>query len=275
MRLSDFLEEVGKPIAYYPALAKVLGGVREAIFLCQFAYWHGKQHDSDGWIYKTQEEIEEETGLDPNEQRAARLQLKRLNVLHEKKVGLPAKNHYYFNWEVLDRLFCNKLGGKNIDEDLVNTIDIFKSTLKSLGLLGYQRALKSNIKAEIVDYATVLIDNKGICHLCGRSIIYGPGQKGARLQFDHVVPLSKGGTHTWSNIKPAHARCNLLKNNGKDTTSRSDSGQPVVRTPDNQSFGLRTTYIYRDYLKDYYRDYYRERKPFFKKSIRRGKETFP
>ena len=28
---------------------------------------------------------------------------------------------------------------------------------------------------------------------------------------DHVVPLAKGGTHTWDNVKLAHFRCNTLK----------------------------------------------------------------
>lgn len=28
---------------------------------------------------------------------------------------------------------------------------------------------------------------------------------------EHVVPISKGGTHTWDNTVPAHAKCNFLK----------------------------------------------------------------
>jgi 5-methylcytosine-specific restriction endonuclease McrA len=30
---------------------------------------------------------------------------------------------------------------------------------------------------------------------------------------DHVVPLNRGGTHTWSNVQAAHLRCNMSKNN--------------------------------------------------------------
>lgn len=30
---------------------------------------------------------------------------------------------------------------------------------------------------------------------------------------DHVVPISKGGTHTWSNVKLAHHYCNTIKSN--------------------------------------------------------------
>ena len=28
---------------------------------------------------------------------------------------------------------------------------------------------------------------------------------------DHIIPLSKGGTHTWDNVQCAHARCNSVK----------------------------------------------------------------
>lgn len=29
--------------------------------------------------------------------------------------------------------------------------------------------------------------------------------------IDHIVPMSKGGGHTWENVQLAHARCNILK----------------------------------------------------------------
>ena len=29
--------------------------------------------------------------------------------------------------------------------------------------------------------------------------------------IDHVVPLVKGGTHTWDNVRLAHKKCNTLK----------------------------------------------------------------
>jgi len=55
MKLSDFLENVGRPIAYYPRLAQVVGGVKATVFLCQLIYWRGKESDKHGWIYKTAE----------------------------------------------------------------------------------------------------------------------------------------------------------------------------------------------------------------------------
>jgi len=28
---------------------------------------------------------------------------------------------------------------------------------------------------------------------------------------EHIIPISKGGTHTWDNVAPAHAKCNFEK----------------------------------------------------------------
>lgn len=28
---------------------------------------------------------------------------------------------------------------------------------------------------------------------------------------EHIIPISKGGTHTWDNVVPAHAECNFKK----------------------------------------------------------------
>lgn len=33
---------------------------------------------------------------------------------------------------------------------------------------------------------------------------------------DHVIPISKGGTHTWDNVKPAHYKCNIDKADNTD-----------------------------------------------------------
>jgi 5-methylcytosine-specific restriction endonuclease McrA len=43
------------------------------------------------------------------------------------------------------------------------------------------------------------------CHICWKRI------DGATCHIDHIVPLSKGGTHTRDNIAPACPECNLRK----------------------------------------------------------------
>lgn len=83
-----------RPVAYHPALAKLLGGVKQAIFVSQLLYWHDKGARSDGFIWKTQAEFTEETGLSRYEQETARSHLRKLGVLEEAKHGIPAKLHY-------------------------------------------------------------------------------------------------------------------------------------------------------------------------------------
>lgn len=85
---------LGSPIAYYTDFAKALGDALAGIFVSQMFYWHGKGADKDGWIYKTQQEIYEETGLTRRNQEAARKKAVKLDVLEEKRQGLPSKLYF-------------------------------------------------------------------------------------------------------------------------------------------------------------------------------------
>jgi len=125
--ISDSLKVVGKPIAYYPEIAKALGNVKSAIFVCQFLYWEGKQADKDGWIYKTQEEIYNETGLSRKEQESARKQLRELGILEEKLIGVPPVKHYKFDWGALDKLICNKGANQFVTFGQINMSETDKS----------------------------------------------------------------------------------------------------------------------------------------------------
>lgn len=102
MKLTDLFKELDRPVAYYPKLTAITGGATQTLFLCQFLYWTGKQRDPSGWIYKTQAEIEEETGLSRTEQETARKHLKRLGLLEERFKGLPRRLEFRPNLEELN-----------------------------------------------------------------------------------------------------------------------------------------------------------------------------
>lgn len=58
------------------------------------------------------------------------------------------------------------------------------------------------------------------CNICGKDIdLNAPRQAGSGdgweqgLHIDHVIPLSKGGTHSLDNCRPSHALCNIRKGN--------------------------------------------------------------
>ncbi|HZO87316.1 MAG TPA: hypothetical protein VFB38_03185 [Chthonomonadaceae bacterium] len=85
------------PVAFQPVFARIAGGASAGLFLSQLWYWHDKGADPDGWIYKTQSEIEEETCLTRWEQETARKALRQHGLVEEQKRGLPAKLYYRVN----------------------------------------------------------------------------------------------------------------------------------------------------------------------------------
>lgn len=83
-----------KPIAFNPIYVKIGCGINGALMLSQLVYWTSRTRNQDGWIYKTHEEWEQETGLTRREQDTARKTLKSLGFLTEKKAGVPCKLHF-------------------------------------------------------------------------------------------------------------------------------------------------------------------------------------
>ena len=71
-----------------------------------------------------------------------------------------------------------------------------------------------------IDLMVLYRRDKGICHLCGQPCdlndykILGDGSFKVGNNYptrDHVIPKSKGGEHSYQNIKLAHHRCNTLR----------------------------------------------------------------
>lgn len=66
-----------------------------------------------------------------------------------------------------------------------------------------------------IDLFEVIKKYNGICAICGRPVDVtdkGPGYiKKDYPTIDHIIPLSKGGTHTWGNVQLAHMICNSIK----------------------------------------------------------------
>lgn len=87
-------ELLKRPIAYHAILAKAFGSVNLALMWSQLYYWSDKTKDPDGWIYKTQAEMFEETGLSRKQQDTARELGRKLEVIEDKLSGNPPKIHY-------------------------------------------------------------------------------------------------------------------------------------------------------------------------------------
>lgn len=68
-----------------------------------------------------------------------------------------------------------------------------------------RRAMKFTTIVEDVSRDEIIARDGQDCYLCGEWVSI------REMTFDHVVPLSKGGTHTPENVKLAHRGCNSRK----------------------------------------------------------------
>lgn len=95
------IKGIGSPIAYFPKLAVYLESVTAAVFLGQMIYWHDKAI-SDLGVYKTSDEITQETGLTYREQSTARKKLSSLGLVTETNKRLEHRIYFKFHPDVFD-----------------------------------------------------------------------------------------------------------------------------------------------------------------------------
>lgn len=69
-----------------------------------------------------------------------------------------------------------------------------------------RRAIKRQATVEKVSYERILERDQGWCYICEKPI-----RDGQKINFDHVIPLERGGAHNEQNIKLTHATCNNRK----------------------------------------------------------------
>lgn len=70
-----------------------------------------------------------------------------------------------------------------------------------------RRARRYGVLVEKLDYTEIARQRGDICHICGEQISSGDHE------FEHIIPLSRGGSHTAGNVAIAHASCNSRKSN--------------------------------------------------------------
>ena len=62
---------------------------------------------TDGWFFNTEANIEKDTTLTPYQQRKAIKKLKELNIIETKRIGVPAKQHFKINEELVVKFLNN------------------------------------------------------------------------------------------------------------------------------------------------------------------------
>ena len=81
------------------------------------------------------------------------------------------------------------------------------------------RRMKTRVMDPDITLEKLYARDGGVCYLCGMTCDWTDNQTidgqfvagGMYPSIDHVKPISKGGTHTWNNIKLACRHCNTVK----------------------------------------------------------------
>ncbi len=113
MRLSEVLDGLGNAVAYYPGLARPLGGVKAAVLFGQFFYWHR--------IFKRPEffvpldEVASAVGFTAKELRLARERLIAAGVLRERYARAEHKLYFRIDFGRLDELWGREASAERAD----------------------------------------------------------------------------------------------------------------------------------------------------------------
>jgi hypothetical protein len=92
-----------RPVAFIPVLARISGTASAGLFMSQMLYWCGKGYNAE-WVYKTINEMEQETCLSRSEQERAITKWIMLGVLDKEVRGIPPKRHFRIKIPTLEKL---------------------------------------------------------------------------------------------------------------------------------------------------------------------------
>jgi hypothetical protein len=88
-------------VGYSPDLARMVGGATTGLFLSQLLFLSDKGNNPEGWVYKSEADMGQETGLTKREQQTARRKLLSLGVIAIMRGGFRNTYHFKVIWEKL------------------------------------------------------------------------------------------------------------------------------------------------------------------------------
>lgn len=136
-----------RPIAVHRHVLTIAGDPAAGILLSQLVYWTRRGigvAEQDGWVHKTAEQWERETGLSGKVQRRARTTLIRADLIEERAVGAPRRIEFRLNLNEFARrtseLIQVQLQADYVSLDLFRTEDIVVKQLLG-NAMSYHRLL--------------------------------------------------------------------------------------------------------------------------------------
>lgn len=86
------LDLYDEPIAFHRAHLRLTGSVAAALFLSYACHQAAElPEDQEGWLMLSADDWRKETGLSRFEQESARKALKKLGLIEERRIGMPAR----------------------------------------------------------------------------------------------------------------------------------------------------------------------------------------
>ncbi len=78
---------------------------------------------------------------------------------------------------------------------------------RRMAIMHVTRAKTAGVEYEPIDVGRVYHELNGICGICRRLVPFGD------FTVDHIMPISRGGSHRRTNLQIAHKACNSGKGN--------------------------------------------------------------
>jgi hypothetical protein len=109
-------------VGYSPDLARAVGGATIGLFLSQLLFLSDKGANTEGWVYKSEQEMGKETGLTKREQQTARRKLLALGVIQIVRRGFKFTYHFRIVWERLYQVIEQYQRGQTVPTEKVEQI---------------------------------------------------------------------------------------------------------------------------------------------------------
>jgi len=107
---------------------------------------------------------------------------------------------------------------KGIEDDYVQGVSLQIRVPKIIRLLFYDRLPRKDVK---FNRRNIFARDASRCQYCGRR------QPASELSLDHIVPRSRGGQASWTNIVCCCTECNVTKGG----RTPSEAGMRLIRKP--------------------------------------------
>jgi len=207
-----------------PSVAFILGRLQRQVIM-ESNYYQNRHKYSDEELvraylkYESQTKAAEELGV--SRETVAR-------AVRRKGISLTGRKHNSTSfWKITNAelieeskfLSCAEIAKKHSMscERVVRRAKALGLDLKGDHGHWYRRASFYGCKDfdKSITIEKLILKYNGICQICGEPIDKKDIKNGhIRRNYptlDHIVPLSKGGTHTWDNVQLCHMKCNSKK----------------------------------------------------------------